>query len=68
MSQRLTEHREAAGLTKTELALKAGVTERTVRNIERGEYKPSYQTARKIADVLGVPMESLVAQTNEEEG
>ena len=44
-----------------ELAKRAGVSERTVRNIERGVYKPSLDTAGKIARALDVPFQALLA-------
>ena len=56
---RITELRIAAGMTKTELARRAGINERTVRNIESGVYEPSLATARKLAGALGVPFDEL---------
>lgn len=60
MTTRITQLREAAGLTKIELARRAGINERTVRNLERGIYEPSLKTARGIADALGVPLHHLL--------
>lgn len=57
---RITELREAAGLSKAELARRAGINERTVRNLENGRYGgPSMATARKLAVALGVSFDSL---------
>ena len=47
-------------MTKVELARRAGVTERTIRNLESGVYEPSMETARKIARALDVPLQALV--------
>lgn len=55
---RLQELREAASLTKVELARRAGVSERTIRNIENGS-EPTWETARAIARALGVPLQTL---------
>lgn len=63
-STRITELREAAGLTKVELARRAGVNERTVRNIEHGVYQPSLSTARSLAEALGVPLHALLDDTH----
>lgn len=57
---RLKELRESAALSKAELARRAGITERTIRNIESGVYEPSMPTARKLAKALGVPLDSFV--------
>ena len=52
---RVEKLRVAAGLSKAELARRAGINERTVRKIEGGEHSPSITTAVKLADALGVP-------------
>jgi DNA-binding XRE family transcriptional regulator len=57
---RLTQLREEAGLSKAELARRAGINERTVRNIEHGVYKPSLDTAMALAKALEVPFQALL--------
>jgi DNA-binding XRE family transcriptional regulator len=47
-------------MTKVELARRAGVTERTIRNLEGGVHEPSMATAMKIARALNVPLQALV--------
>lgn len=47
-------------MSRMELAEKAGITERTVRNLESGVYKPSMPTAIKLAEALGVTLDSFV--------
>lgn len=48
-----------AGLSRKRLAEKAGITERTVQNIEEGR-KPSLRTLEKLAEALQVPVKFLV--------
>lgn len=58
---RVKELREAAGLTMAELAKRADLYPRTIRNVERGTHKPTLATVEKIADALGVPVQALLA-------
>lgn len=46
-------------LTQAELALRAGITRRSVNAIETGRMVPSVLLALKLARVLGVPVETL---------
>jgi DNA-binding XRE family transcriptional regulator len=49
---RVRRAREARGLSRQELALKAGVALRTVFNLESGERQPRGKTLRKILEAL----------------
>jgi transcriptional regulator with XRE-family HTH domain len=52
---RLKELREAAGLTQTQLAERAGLTKATVSRLEQGLRKePSWQTVLALSRALGV--------------
>ena len=51
------ERRVALGLTKKELAEKAGVDPATVRCMETGKYSPCWETRQKIRRALGMPEE-----------
>jgi len=54
---KVRELRVAAGLTQAELAEKAGISERTVSDLERGLRGTVYPaTARQLAASLGVPV------------
>ncbi len=57
---RVQEFREAQGLSKRELAKRAGITERTLFSLERGTHEPNVTTARKLAIALGVTFDELV--------
>jgi putative transcriptional regulator len=46
-------------MTQQALAERVGVTRQTVNAIELGKYSPSLETAFRIADVFGVPLESV---------
>lgn len=52
--------RVGADLTVAELASRSGVERHILGKIDRDEgYEPSFRTARKLADVFGVPVETL---------
>lgn len=51
--------RQAAGLTQFGLAVRAGVTERTISRIELGAHGPNEATRVRIADALGVSVEEI---------
>jgi len=50
----LKNYRLAAGLTQEGLAERAGVSARNIQNLERGENKPLKDTARRLAEALGL--------------
>jgi transcriptional regulator with XRE-family HTH domain len=51
--------RTAAGMTQMELAGRLGIAQKQLSRYERGEQAPSVEMAVKIADVLGVDMNTL---------
>jgi putative transcriptional regulator len=54
-------HRLLAELTQAQLAEAIGVTRQTVVAVEAGDYAPSVYLALRLADHLGVSVESLFA-------
>ena len=56
---RLAQARERSGLTQTELGLRAGldptVASPRINQYERGKHEPQHKTAKRLAEVLGVP-------------
>ena len=58
----LKEKRAQSGLTQAELAMKAGVTARTIQNYELGTRKPGNMViVQRIADALGTTTEHLLS-------
>lgn len=53
---RLLALREAAGLTKNALAVKAGVSPIEITRYEQGLKRPTLQTAAKLTEALGVSL------------
>lgn len=47
----------ASEMTQADLGMRVGVTRQTIAAIEQGKYSPSLETAFKIAEVFGVPLE-----------
>ena len=61
---RLKEKRLEAGLTQVELAVKAGVTTRTIQNYELGNRKPAnMEVIQRIADALNTTTEYLLGSS-----
>ncbi len=58
--------RQLHDITQQELADRVGVTRQTILSIERGRYNPSVGLALRLADVFGVPVESLFEIDREE--
>lgn len=56
---RLAQARERAGLSQTQLGILAGldpsVASPRINQYERGKHEPQLKTAKKLADVLGIP-------------
>ena len=61
-SGRLRELREAAGLSRQELADKAGMKLGGVRNLEQGTRDPGWDTVLVLAQALGVTCEAFTAE------
>ena len=49
----------AGEMTQAELGERIGVTRQTVAAIEAGKYSPSLETAFRIADVFGKPLDEV---------
>ena len=62
---RLTELREAAGLSQYALAKKSGVTAQAISKLEQGERDPSWSTVVKLARALGIGVEKFDVKDDE---
>lgn len=49
----------AAEMTQAELGERIGVTRQTIAAIEAGKYSPTLETAFRIAEVFGKPLEAV---------
>jgi len=61
MEVSLKERREQLGLNQAALAHRAGVSEKTVRNLEQGKHSPNARTVRAIAEVLGISADEVMS-------
>ena len=66
VANRIEVLRNAAGLSRQELADQVDVHYQTIGYIERGEYSPSLVLALKIASVLGASVEEIFWLDEEE--
>lgn len=51
--------REALGISQRDLAARCGISQGSLSNVERGVNGASPELARKLADGMGVPLESI---------
>ena len=58
---RIAEVREAAGISRKDLATEVGVHYQTIGYLERGEYAPSLYLALRLAGLFGCRVEDLFA-------
>lgn len=56
----LKERRFEKGMTQAELAKAANVEQSSISRYERGHWKPTGKTAKKLADVLGCTVGELM--------
>lgn len=61
LGRRVRALRDERGLTLAQLGEKAGMGYQEIARIERGEREPTWSTALKLADALGVPLDDLRA-------
>lgn len=59
LANRLTEHRQARGLTQAQLAEAAGVSRKTINTVENRVFVPSTVLALTLARVLDVTVHDL---------
>ena len=59
LANSLKDRRTELGLTQAELAVRVGVSRKTVNTVENGVFVPSTTLAIKLAAALSVPVEQL---------
>lgn len=52
-------YRKMKNLTQQELAVRVGISSRTIIQLEKGRYNPSLLLAQNVAEVLGISLEKL---------
>jgi transcriptional regulator with XRE-family HTH domain len=62
-SQVVRKHRETQKLSRRALAQKAGLHQTYIGLLERGDRSPNLDTAKAIAEALGIPLSRLIAQS-----
>ncbi len=66
LGRRVNMARTMAGLTQSQLALRAGIGRVTLSSIENGRRSPRYDTLMSIAQGLKLPLESLLVSKRED--
>jgi transcriptional regulator with XRE-family HTH domain len=61
-SRVVKKHREKKGLSRAVLARIAGLHQTYIGLLEREERSPNLDTARAIADALGLPLSQMIAE------
>jgi len=59
IGNRLQELRTKLGMTQSQLADQVGVARVSILSIEKGHFIPTIETALRISQVLGVPVEEI---------
>lgn len=65
LGENIKKYRKQKGLTQKILASKVGVTASTITKYEKGDLEPSLDTIKKIANVLDVPMSTIIGDNLE---
>lgn len=52
-------YRAVLGISQLELALRCGISQNAISDLERGVYRPTLDTACTIADILHQPLRSV---------
>ena len=61
LGERVRDLREARGMTLDALAKEAGVSRKTIVNVQSGKHSPSLEKLAQIAAALGVSVSDLVS-------
>jgi transcriptional regulator with XRE-family HTH domain len=61
-SRLVKKHREKKGLSRAALAKRAGLHQTYVGLLEREERSPNLDTAKALADALGLPLAQMIAE------
>lgn len=64
IGNKMLEFRKKAGLTQADLAEKAGLSDRTYADIERGNVNMRIETLLRICDVLHITPDAILTEEN----
>jgi transcriptional regulator with XRE-family HTH domain len=67
VSEQIKQCRESLQMTKSELAVKAGLTPAAITQFEAGDREPSLESLKKLADALEVSVNFLIGRSNDDE-
>lgn len=62
VGEKIRAMRKEREITQKELGVKCGIAESTIRRYELGKLNPKYETRKKIAQGLGVPLVELLPE------
>ncbi|SEW14772.1 helix-turn-helix domain-containing protein [Chitinophaga arvensicola] len=66
LGKKIQQRRELLGLLQTQLAALSGVSTRTIQLVEQGKGNPSLQTLVQLTDPLGLHIDLLLKQLDNE--
>ena len=66
LTNQLADCRAARGMKKSQLAFRLKMSRAYVTRLERGEIRPSFETAVRIAHIFGKPVEGIFQLVEEE--
>jgi transcriptional regulator with XRE-family HTH domain len=66
ITQLLQEERERLGLSKYALARRSGVSQQMIGYVEKGQKRPSLETALRLADALDLDLGDLIKKARRE--
>lgn len=59
----LKDARKKKGISQRKLALKTGISLGAIQGYEQGRYKPKYEQAEKLSNILEIPISALIEPT-----
>lgn len=65
--EKITKLKKLKKMSQVELAEKTGISRDAISKYERGDVSPSVEYAKRIAEVLGVSLDYLVSDSEQEE-
>ena len=67
LGEKITKLKKIRKMSQVELAEKTGISRDAISKYERNDVSPSVEYAKRIADILGVSLDYLVSDSDQEE-